>query len=107
MDGFDEITAGLRAEDRWEQEEHARELLAAADATSDFGAWLRAIPRGEVITVVTVDGSTISGRIGSVGQDWCRLLEVADHVGTARTVVRRESAVRFAAVARISRERGR
>jgi hypothetical protein len=104
MDGFDEITAELHAADRWEQEEQARELLAAADASTDFAAWLRGIPRGEVVTLVTTDGAVLRGRIGSVGRDWMRFLEVADGLGTARCVVRGEAAVRFDAVARISRE---
>jgi hypothetical protein len=107
MDGFDEITAELRAADRCEQEEHARELLAAADATTDFASWLRGIPRGEVVSLVTTDQMVLRGRIGSVGRDWLRFLEVADGLGTARTVVRNELAIRFAAVARISRERCR
>lgn len=107
MDGFDEITAELRAEDRWEQEEQAREVLAAGVAEQDFATWLRRIPRGEVVALVTLDGVTVRGRVGSVGRDWIRLLEVADALGTARVAVRRERAVRFAAVASVSREWGR
>ncbi len=107
MDGFEEVTAELRAADRWEQEEQAREILAAADARTDFSAWLRAIPRGEVVTLVTTDHRVQRGRIGSVGRDWLRFLDVPDGLGTARVTASAESAIRFDAVARISRERGR
>jgi len=107
MDEFEAITADLRSAERQEHEEQAREVLAAADAETDFATWARRIPRGEVVTLVTTDGTMIRGRVLRVGPDWIRVGEVADDGGTARSVSRRDHAVRIATIVRISREPGR
>ena len=107
MDEFEAITADLWSAQRLEHEEQAREVLAAADADADFVSWARRIPRGEVITLVTTDGTIMRGRVLRVGQDWIRLGEVADETGTARAATRRDHVVRIAAIVRVSRESGR
>ncbi|MGZ6885277.1 MAG: hypothetical protein ACXVJ7_07545 [Acidimicrobiia bacterium] len=104
MDDFDAITADLRAENCLEQEEQAREILAAADAERGYAEMLRRIPVGEVVTLTTIDGYTARGRVVRVGCDWLRFAEVADGAGTARLTARRIHEVRLDAIARISRE---
>ena len=79
MDEFEAITAELRAEERSEQVEHAREILAAADATRDYVEVLRRIGPGEV--VVDRDGRRL-GRAGTGGQGRGRL--AADRRGSGR-----------------------
>ena len=107
MDEFEAITADLWSAERREHEEQAREVLAAADADTDFVAWLRQVPRGEVVVVVMTDGDPVRGRVVRVGRDWIRVSEVADDVGTARSASRREHAIRIAGIVRLSRESGR
>ena len=50
------IAAELLAQDRAETDEHAREILRAADRTTGFVDLLRRIPRGDVVTVATRGG---------------------------------------------------
>ena len=104
MDEFDAIAAELQAEERFEHEEHARELLAAADDVRGFDELLRRVVTGEVIGLMTLDGAVLRGRIAQVGRDWVRLAEVADEGGTARARTRRVHDIRIAAVGRITRE---
>jgi hypothetical protein len=107
MDEFDAITADLRAEERSGQVEHAREILAAADAVRDFSAALRRIGPAEVVVVVTADGWATRGRIVRIGADWLRVAEVRDETGTARIAPGRIHEIRLEAVIRISRGRDR
>jgi hypothetical protein len=103
MDEFDAITAELQTESRHEQVEHAREVLAAADAVSDYVDVLRRIAPGEVVVVATSDGWVAQGRVVRVGRDWIRVAEVRDDAGTARVAPGRVHEVRLGAVIRISR----
>jgi hypothetical protein len=107
MDEFEAITAELRAQERGEQVEHAREILAAADADRDYADVLRRIAPGEVVVVATADGWVTRGRVVRVGRDWLRVAEVRDEVGTARVAPGRVHEVRLGAVIRISRGRDR
>jgi hypothetical protein len=107
MDEFDAITAELRGEASREQVEHAREILAAADAACEYADVLRGIGPGEVVVVATVDGWVISGRIVRVGRDWLRIAEVRDELGTARVAPVRVHEVRLGGVTRVSRGRDR
>ena len=106
MDDFDVIAAELLASDRYEQEEEAREVLAAGDEQMGFAEMLRRVGAGEVVGVTLLDGSTLRGRVSRVGMDWFRVSEVADELGTARARSRRVHEVRTASVSRISRETG-
>jgi len=107
MDEFDAITADLRAQERGEQVEHARQILAAADAIRDFSAALRRIGPAEVVLVATTDGWCTRGRIVRVGADWLRVAEVRDETGTARVAPGRVHELRLEAVVRVSRGRDR
>jgi hypothetical protein len=100
MDDFDAITAGLTAEARLEQVRLAREILAAADAERSYAETLRRVPPTEVVTVTTVDGVTVRGRITRVGTEGIRVAELADSTG-ARP--RRLHEIRLGAVVRVSR----
>lgn len=104
MDEFEAIAAELRADERFEHEEHARELLSAADEVRGFDELLRRRDPGEVVGLITLDGVMLRGRIVRVGRDWVRLAEVADDLGTARAKARRVHDIRIAAVGRITRE---
>ncbi len=106
MDEFDVIAAELLASDRYEQEEQAREVLAAGDEQIAFAEVLRRVGVGEVVCVTLLDGTMLRGRINRVGIDWCRVTEVADELGTARVRSRRVHEVRLASVSRLSRETG-
>lgn len=106
MDEFDVIAAELLASDRYEQEEEAREVLAAGDEMVAFADVLRRVGAGEVVGITLLDGSALRGRISRVGRDWFRVAEVADELGTARARSRRVHEVRFASVGRVSRETG-
>lgn len=106
MDEFDVIAAELLAGDRYEQEEEAREVLAAGDQQIGFADVLRRVGVGEVVGITLLDGSTLRGRISRVGLDWFRVAEVADELGTARARSRRVHEVRLASVSRLSRETG-
>ena len=107
MDDFDAITADLRAEERCEQVDQAREILAAGDAGRDYAEVLRRIGPGEVVVVATADGWVVRGRVVRVGRDWLRIAEVRDDAGTARVAPNRVHEVRLGAVIRVSRGRDR
>jgi hypothetical protein len=107
MDEFEAITADLEAEARSEQVEHAREILAAADAVRDYAEVLRRVGPGEVVVIATADGWVTHGRIVRVGDDWIRIAEVRDETGTARIAPGRVHEVRLGAVIRVSRGRDR
>lgn len=103
-DAFDAIADELRREHAWDQRGEARAIVAAGDAARPYAAELRRVPAGEVITVVTVDGATVRGRITVVGSDWLRVEEVADPLGTARARSGRRHDISLRAVVRVSRE---
>ena len=107
MDEFEEIAASLLAEERYEQEEQARQVLTAGDAERRFSDVVRRLPVGDVVTLTTVDGANLRGRVVRVGTDWLRLVEVAEETGTARVRGRRVHEVRLNAVVRVSRESDR
>lgn len=72
----------------------------AADRSS-FADLLRRLPAGEVVTVVTVDGADLRGRVLEVGSDVVRLGEVSGGAGAqGRRIVRRHD-IRLAAIARV------
>ncbi len=103
MDEFEAIAASLLEEQRYEQEGQARQVLTAGDAARCFADVVRRLPPGDVISLTTVDGETLRGRVVRVGSDWLRLLEVAEETGTARVRGRRVHEVRLNAVVRLSR----
>lgn len=107
-DTFFELTEELAAEfdarRAAEQRAEAAEVLAAATEARRFLDHLRRIPPGSLVTLVTIDGASLHGRLLAVGADWCCLGEVTDGVGTARTRVVRVHDVPVASVARVSRE---
>lgn len=107
MDEFEAIAASLLAEERYEQEEQARQVLTAGDAERRFADVVRRLPVGDVVTLTTVDGANLRGRVVRVGTDWLRLVEVAEETGTARVRGRRVHEVRLNAVVRVSRESDR
>ena len=107
MDEFEVIAASLLAEERDEQAEHARQVLTAGDAERGFAGVVRRLPAGDVVTLTTVDGAHLRGRVVRVGADWLRLVEVVDEMGTARVRGRRIHEVRLNAVVRVSRESDR
>lgn len=98
---FWEITSGLEGE---EARTRALDYLAA-DRPS-FSDLLAHRSPGEVVSVFTVDGCSIHGRILEVGSDVLRVGEVADATGTARRRILRCHDVRLDAVVRIVREVG-
>lgn len=104
MDEFEVIAAELMAADRYEHEEHAREILGAADHVMGFAELLRRVPMGEAVGLTMLDGSVLRGRIVRVGTDWIRVDEVADELGTARARTRRSHEVRLASLSRVTRE---
>lgn len=104
---FWEITAELRSDGDAEAHEHARAILAAARRRRTFADELRALSPGDVVTLVALDGSPITGRILGVGHDVVRIGEVLDPVGAARRRIVRFHDVRIDAVVRVVREPGR
>lgn len=107
MDEFEVIAAELMAADRYEHEEHAREILGAADHVMGFAEMLRRVPVGEAVGITLLDGSVLRGRIVRVGTDWIRVDEVADELGTARARTRRTHEIRLPSVSRVTREQRR
>jgi hypothetical protein len=107
-DEFWEIAAGLQGDGlEAEQREEARAIVAAGRGRRTFAEVLRAISPGEVVTVVTVDGASIAGRVLGVGADMVCVGEVVDPVGTARTRVVRRHDVRLDTIVRVVRDAGR
>jgi hypothetical protein len=106
-DAFDAITEGLadlRREAELEQLGEAREIVAAGLAARPFVDELRRGAPGDVVTVATVDGQTLRGRILGVGADWVRIGEVTDEVGAGRVRSRWVHDVRLDAIVRVTRE---
>jgi hypothetical protein len=104
-DAFDAIADELRREHAWDQRGEARAIVAAGDAARPYVEELRRVPAGDVVTVVTVDGATVRGRIVVVGPDWLRLDEVPDALGTARARSGRRHDLPLRAVVRVTRDR--
>lgn len=89
---------------RWEQENMASAVLAEGRGSSTFRDILRRVPPGDIVTLVSLDGATIRGRIMAVGADVVSIGETPDVVGTARAKVVRVHDVRLEACARLVRE---
>ncbi|HZR13214.1 MAG TPA: hypothetical protein VFC33_08190 [Acidimicrobiia bacterium] len=107
-DEFWEIAAGLRDDGlEAEQREEARAIVATGRARRTFVGVLRAISPGEVVTVTTVDGTLVTGRILGVGADTVCVGEVVDGAGTARRRVVRRHDVRVETIVRVTRDPGR
>jgi hypothetical protein len=93
---FWELASGLDAE---EARTRAHDELAAHRPS--FADLLRRLSTGEVVTVVTIDGADLRGRVLEVGSDVVRLGEVCDGVGAQGRRVVRCHDIRLAAVARL------
>jgi hypothetical protein len=98
---FWEIASGLEGE-----EATTRALDELAARRPSFAELLRRLPAGEVVTLVTVDGASLRGRVLEVGTDVVRMGEVTDATGTARRRYVRGHDVRFEAVIRLVWEPG-
>ena len=99
-----ELEAEMHDALRREQEGEAAAILAEAKGSRTFRDALRRVPTGDVITLVTVDGVAIRGRVLGVGGDVVSLGETPDETGTARTRVSRIHDVRLDACIRLVRE---
>jgi hypothetical protein len=102
------------------EDERFRELTSAIDAAeararaddelaSDrptFVGLLRRLPVGEVVTMITLDGAALRGRVVHVGIDVVRFGEVGDGAGTSGRRIVRSHDIRLDAVARLVREPG-
>jgi hypothetical protein len=99
-----EITTRLAGSARDEQEGEARAIVAAGRAKRTFGDKLRRLAPGDVITVATVDGASIRGRILAAGVDYACIGEVSDAEGAGRARLVRVHDVRLDAIVRITRE---
>lgn len=99
-----ELEAELDDALRREQEGEASALLAEGQASRTFRDVLRLVPPGDVVTLVTVDGVAIKGRVLGVGADMVAIGETPDTTGTARTRVARVHDVRLDACIRLVRE---
>ena len=93
---FWELASGLDAD---EARTRAHDELAA-DRRS-FADLLRRLPAGEVVTLVTIDGADLRGRVLEVGSDVVRLGEVSGGIGAQGRRVVRCHDIRLAAVARL------
>ncbi len=93
---FWELTSEL---DEDEARTRAHDELAS-DRPS-FADLLRRLPAGEVVTVVTIDGADLRGRVLEVGTDVVRLGEVNGGMGAQGRRVVRCHDIRLAAVARL------
>jgi hypothetical protein len=106
-DAFDAIAdqlAELRMGAAAEQLDEAREIVAAGVAARPFVDQLRHLPPGDVVTLTTLDGAALRGRVLQVGADWLRFGEVVDDEGTVRVRLRRVHDVRLDAIVRVTRE---
>ncbi len=93
---FWELASGLDSE---EARTRAHDELAAHRPS--FADLLRRLPAGEVVTVVTMDGADLRGRVLKVGSDVVRLGEVSGGVGVQGRRVLRCHDIRIEAVARL------
>lgn len=100
----EELAAELDAARRSEERAEAAEIVAAALQGRRFVDHLRRLGPGERVTVVTVDGACVQGRLLAVAADWCCVGEVTDDLGTARRRVVRVHDVPLGAIVRVSRE---
>ncbi|GEM_PF-1504503 len=103
-DEFWEITAGLAGAPRDEQRGEARSIVAAGRAARSFADELRRLAPGDVVTLATVDGASIRGRILAAGVDYACIAEVSDAAGAGRIRVVRVHDVRLDAIVRLTRE---
>jgi hypothetical protein len=107
FDDFWEIAAGLgvgEPEHRADQREEARAIVAAGRSRRTFTDELRSLAPGDVVTIVTVDAVSVTGRILGVGTDVVSVGEVPDGSGAARRHVVRRHDIRLDAVVRMVRE---
>lgn len=106
-DDFWRIAAELNTEDGAEAREEARAIVAAGQARRTFADELRAVAPGDVVTIVALDGASVTGRILGVGRDVVCVGEVADAIGAARRRIARRHDIRLDAVVRMVREPAR
>lgn len=98
------VTRDLAHEQAEEQRAVASSILAAARDTQTFADALRRLAPGDLVTIATVDGAALSGRVLGVGLDFVTLGEVGDGTGAARAHLLRTHDVRLDAVVRVARE---
>jgi hypothetical protein len=103
-DEFWELAAAMEGSLRGEREAEVAAILAAARAAASLRDLLRETPAGDVITIVTLDGAAMRGRVLSVGSDVVSLGEVVDDVGVARVRIVRVHDIALSAVVRVVRE---
>jgi hypothetical protein len=103
-DDFWEIAAELGGTDHAEQREQARAIVTAGRTRRSFADELRSLAPGDVVTIVALDGASVTGRILGVGSDVVCVGEVADSSGTARRRICRRHDIRLDAVVRMVRE---
>ena len=100
-----ELEDRFRFHRRLEVEAEARDIDAARTAGETFRDFLRALPAGLVIGVVTVDGAELWGRVDAVGADRLRLAETPrDPGGSTGRRPRRLHDIRLDAVVRVVRD---
>jgi hypothetical protein len=99
-----ELEAAFDAALRAEQEGEAAAIVAAARATATMRDRFRAVAPGEVVTVVTLDGVSTTGRVLEVGADVVTIGETPDPYGRGRLSVVRVHDVALNAVVRVMRE---
>lgn len=103
-DQFWAVTSGLAHEQAEEQRAVASSILAAARDTQTFADALRGLSPGDMVTIATVDGAALSGRVLGVGLDFVTVGEVGDGAGAARARLVRTHDVRLDAVVRVARD---
>jgi hypothetical protein len=98
---FWELTAHI---DATEAQTRAADELAGERPS--FAELVRRVPVGEVVSVVTVDGGEVRGRVMQVGRDVVRVGEVNGDGGTSGRRIVRCHDIRLVAVVRVVREPG-